>query len=146
VASVTADPKENHMGLQPKTTELSIVDQDNIIQSDLGTQNAKTGTLDLTKFEVSAAGGVIPAMTPVVKNEGTGLYEPAIAYTGGAYVQADEADGHVYEPVAYDAGATRAPFALFWIGRLKASRIPVPAGHPGATFAAAKGAKGIVYV
>jgi hypothetical protein len=75
------------MGLQPKTTELSIVDQDNIIQSDHGTQNAKTITLDLTKFEVNVAGGVIPAMTPVVENTGTGLYEPAIAWSRAGHVR-----------------------------------------------------------
>lgn len=138
------------MGLQPKTTSLAIVDQNLWQKSDHGQQNAQTGVLDLTKFEVDTAGGVIPDGTPVVKNAGTGLYEPAIAWSTtpdpDAYVQAAVAAGHVYKPVSYEAGETRAPFALFWHGRVKASAVPLPTAHSGASFDAAKGAKGIVYV
>lgn len=138
------------MGLQPKTTTEAYVSENLWQVSDHGQQSGQTGTLDLTKFEVDAAGGVIPDGTPVVKNAQTGLYEPAIAWSTtpdpDAYVQAAKADGHVYKSVAYDAGQTRAGFSLFWHGRVKTSAVPVPTGHPGATFDPAKGARGVVYV
>lgn len=138
------------MGLQPKTTTESYISENLWQLSDHGQQSGQTGTLDLAKFETNPAGGMIPDGTPVVKNEETGLYEPAIAWdtTGDpdAYVQEDVAAGHVYKTIAYDAGQTRAPFSLFWHGRVKASAVPVPTGHAGATFDPAKGAPGVVYV
>jgi len=138
------------MGLQPTTTERSIVDQNLWQKSDFGQHNAQTGTLDLTKFETDPNGGFIPDGFLVVKNLVSGLYEPAIAWSTtpdpDGYVQAAKADGHVYKPVAYDAGQTRAPFALFWTGRVDASEVPLPTAHAGATFDVTKGARGIVYV
>jgi hypothetical protein len=138
------------MGLQPKTTELSIVDQNLWQKSDLGQHSCPTITLDLTKFETNPAGGFVPDGFAVVKDEDTDLYVPAIVWdaslTPDAYAQADEAAGHVYKPVAYDAGQTRVAAALFWIGRVAKAHVPVPTGHPGAAFDASKGAKGIVYV
>jgi hypothetical protein len=62
------------MGIETTTTTYGGGDYTGL-KSARGTEYPATGTLDVSEFTISE--GVIPALTPLSFNGGTGLYEPA---------------------------------------------------------------------
>ena len=103
--------------------------------------------LDLSAFVAAThfPNGHIPSGTVLGRVTATGLYVPyndafdADAVTAGQQGDGREvAAGLLFSSVTVPSGATRIGAALFVHGLVKASKLPIAAGNPGALDAAAR--------
>lgn len=111
------------MDIQPRvTSDIGQHDYD-WLDSRFGTEDPETVTLDLSKFTEAThyPDGFIRAGGPITKDGTTGLYGPA--------AEADTTcDGHLYQNVQVNSGATKAGAPMLWHGVVRSARVPYAAG------------------
>lgn len=115
-----------------RPSETFVSGDDTWLGSEHGTDSPYTITLDPAKFTLSthAPDGFYRSGTPLGKVTATQMYGP---YDNTATDGRETLAGHLYKDVpAPPAGATGGePASLFWHGRVRTSRLPLPVDAAG---------------